>query len=278
MVDAGQLENAILNLCINARDAMPQGGRLTIETANARLDQAYAARQAEVEPGQYVMVAVSDTGTGMDRATLERVFEPFFTTKEVGKGSGLGLSMVYGFIKQSRGHVRIYSEPGEGTTVRLCLPRADGDEEVAGTAPAEDVIERGEERILLVEDDDIVRSHVSAQLSSLGYEVDAVRDGPEALEALRRGEVFDLLFTNVMMPGGLNGRQLAEEARKLRPRLPVLFTSGYTENAIVHHGRLDRGVLLQKPYRRQQLAAAVRQALSAAGGRGVTRPASSGDG
>ncbi|MBL8705245.1 MAG: response regulator, partial [Rhodospirillales bacterium] len=261
MVDTGQIENAILNLCLNARDAMPQGGRLTIETANVRLDAAYADRHSELEPGQYVMVAVSDTGTGMDAATLERAFEPFFTTKEVGKGSGLGLSMVYGFIKQSKGHVRIYSEQGQGTTVKLYLPRAytgkPTEEEASGGVAAR----RGDEKILLVEDDELVRDHVSAQLKSLGYDVVVAANGPEALDLIRRS-AFDLLFTDIVMPGGMNGRQLADEARKLRPTMPVLFTSGYTENAIVHHGRLDPGVhLLQKPYRRQELAAKLRAVL-----------------
>ncbi len=261
MVDSGQLESAILNLCLNARDAMGIGGRLTIETANTRLDAAYAAGQPELEPGQYVMVAVSDTGAGMDAQTLERAFEPFFTTKDVGKGSGLGLSMVYGFVKQSKGHVRIYSEQGQGTTVKLYLPRAYGDraeedEAVGGAA------RNGHEKILLVEDDDLVRSHVSAQLAGLGYEVVAVENGPDALDALRRDVGIDLLFTDIVMPGGINGRQLADEAKKLRPSMPVLFTSGYTENAIVHHGRLDPGVhLLQKPYRRQELAAKIREVL-----------------
>jgi signal transduction histidine kinase/ActR/RegA family two-component response regulator len=264
MVDPGQLENAILNLCINARDAMAAGGRLTIETANVRLDQAYAARHGEVEPGQYVMVAVSDTGTGMDEATLERAFEPFFTTKEVGKGSGLGLSMVYGFVKQSRGHVRIYSEPGHGTTVKLYLPRADAGAAAEAEPSGQPVVAGGQERILVVEDEDLVREHVTNQLRGLGYDVVAVRNGPEAMAALRRGG-FGLLFTDVVMPGGMSGRQLADEARSLHPDLPVLFTSGYTENAIVHHGRLDRGVhLLQKPYRRQDLAASIRQVLAGA--------------
>jgi len=267
MVDTGQIENAILNLCLNARDAMPQGGRLTIETANVRLDAAYADRHSELEPGQYVMVAVSDTGTGMDSGTLERAFEPFFTTKGVGKGSGLGLSMVYGFIKQSKGHVRIYSEQGQGTTVKLYLPRAfagkaAGEEEAAGVAATR----RGNERILLVEDDELVREHVSAQLKSLGYDVVAAPNGPEALDLIRR-LAFDLLFTDIIMPGGMNGRQLADEAKTLRPTMPVLFTSGYTENAIVHHGRLDPGVhLLQKPYRRQELAAKLREVLDGEAG------------
>ena len=267
MVDPGQLENAILNLSLNARDAMPNGGRLTIETANAHLDAAYAASQGEVEPGQYVMVAVSDTGTGMDAATMERAFEPFFTTKDVGKGSGLGLSMVYGFAKQSRGHVRLYSEPGQGTTVKLYLPRADGADQPGARASAAAAPARGSGRILLVEDDDLVRENAAGQLAGLGYEVVVAKSGPEAFAVLEKDGAFDLLFTDIVMPGGMNGRELAERARALRPGLPVLFTSGYTENAIVHHGRLDRGVeLLAKPYRLQDLAAKVRAVLERARG------------
>ncbi|MDZ4735197.1 MAG: ATP-binding protein [Rhodospirillaceae bacterium] len=262
MVDPGQLESAILNLSINARDAMPGGGRLTIEPANAHLDEAYVAGQIEVEPGEYVMVAVSDSGTGMDGATLERAFEPFFSTKEVGKGSGLGLSMVYGFVKQSNGHVRIYSEAGQGSTVKLYLPRAAAGTDSAERRSSTAAAEGGPEKILLVEDDDLVRDHVARQLSSLGYDVVTARDGSEAIEVLKRGDHFDLLFTDVVMPGGIGGRQLAEAAQKLRPDLPVLFTSGYTENAIVHNGRLDPGVhLLQKPYRKQDLATKVRAVL-----------------
>jgi PAS domain S-box-containing protein len=262
LVDASQLENAILNLCINARDAMPSGGRITIEAANEDLDETRIADLSDVPPGQYVLVTVSDTGTGMDRDTLARVFEPFFTTKEVGKGSGLGLSMVYGFVKQSRGHVRISSEPGRGTTVRLYLPRADGPtlaepvRRPTGPAPG------GSERILLVEDDDLVRSYVERQLRSMGYSVVSARNGPEALEQLREQAPFDLLFTDVIMPGGLSGQELAARARAVHPDLPVLFTSGYTENTIVHHGRLDRGVhLLRKPYRRDEMATKVRMVL-----------------
>ena len=195
-------------------------------------------------------------------ATVERAFEPFFTTKGVGKGSGLGLSMVYGFVKQSKGHVRIYSEVGQGTSVKLYLPRADA-ESVAEAAPSGDAPPAGgTEKVLLVEDDDMVRENAAAMLSGLGYTVVMARNGPEALALIERTNDFDLLFTDVVMPGGMNGRELAEAALKLRPALPVLFTSGYTENAIVHHGRLDRGVhLLAKPYRRQDLAAKIRDVL-----------------
>ena len=262
MVDGPQLESALLNLSINARDAMPGGGRLTIETRNAHLDASYAADNADVQPGQYVMIAVSDTGSGMDAETVARAFEPFFTTKPVGKGSGLGLSMVFGFVKQSQGHVKIYSEPGQGTTVRLYLPRAtNGDAPGADEEPT--AHNEGQEKILLVEDDDLVRDHVAKQLRDLGYRVIACSNGADALQALRATADVDLLFTDVVMPGGMNGRELAEAARALRPDLPVLFTSGYTENAIVHHGRLDPGVhLLAKPYRRRDLAAKLRVVLA----------------
>lgn len=264
LVDAAQLESAILNLCLNARDAMPVGGRLTIETANAHLDAVYAQKEGDLAPGQYVMIAVSDTGTGMDAQTLERVFEPFFTTKEVGKGTGLGLSMVYGFVKQSSGHIRVYSEPGLGTTVKIYLPRAhDQTADVVEARPDTQAIP-GREHILLVEDDELVREHVSMLLRSLGYQVSQAADGHQALEALERLGAVDLLFTDVVMPGGMSGRQLADTVRQQYPGIPVLFSSGYTENAIVHHGRLDPGVyLLQKPYRRQELAAMVRQVIDA---------------
>ena len=274
MIDPGQLENAILNLCINARDAMPEGGRLIIESSNAILDEngLDPARTGEGKLGQYVLLAVSDTGCGMDRATLEQAFEPFFTTKGVGKGNGLGLSMVYGFVKQSRGHIRIYSEPGEGTTVKLYLPRPPLGETLPVEDESEDQIRGGTEKILLVEDDELVRNHVVSQLVSLGYDVVQASNGPEALEILNHITDFDLLFTDVIMPGGMNGRQLAEAAVAMCPGLPVLFTSGYTENAIIHHGRLDPGVhLLQKPYRRFDLAAKVRGVLDQAANR-ITPP------
>ncbi|MCC5872734.1 MAG: PAS domain S-box protein [Gammaproteobacteria bacterium] len=267
LVDEGQLENAVLNLCINARDAMPSGGRLTLETGNASLDEAYSSQHSEVLPGQYVRVSVSDSGTGMSPETVKRAFDPFFTTKEVGRGTGLGLSMVYGFIKQSRGHVRIYSEVGEGTTVHLYLPRmVDAGDREPKSAMAGPAVPRGQgEKILLVEDDDLVRDHLTAQLKALGYRVVAASNGPEGLQALREMADFDLLFTDVIMPGGMSGRHLADAARVLRPHLPVLYTSGYTENAIVHHGRLDAGVqLLSKPYRQQDLASKVRRVLDLA--------------
>jgi PAS domain S-box-containing protein len=260
--DPGQLESAILNLAINARDAMPKGGKLTIETANAHFDETYVGARSDVRPGQYVMVAVADTGTGMTQEVAARAFEPFFTTKELGKGTGLGLSMVYGFVKQSGGHVSIYSEVGQGTIVRLYLPRASGTEEEAFAVEEKTPVARGTETILLVEDEELVRNHVGAQLARLGYSVVAVADGPSALAELRRNQHVALLFTDVVMPGGLNGRQVAEEAVRVRPGIKVLFTSGYTENVVVHQGRLDPGVhLLSKPYRAVDLARKVRAVL-----------------
>jgi len=259
-VDPAQLESVILNLVLNARDAMPDGGRLTIETGNVRLDEEYATRHAEVAPGRYVLIAVSDTGTGIQPDVIDRVFDPFFTTKEQGKGTGLGLSMAYGFAKQSGGHIKIYSEPGQGTTVKLYLPRAGRPEDVAEVAA---VPERGDgEKVLVVEDDELVRTHAESQLEVFGYEVLSAANGPEALEILEREPDVDLLFTDVIMSGGMNGPELVQLAKRLRPKLKVLYTSGYTENAIVHQGRLDKGVhLLQKPYRRNELAKKVRAAL-----------------
>ncbi|TAK56581.1 MAG: PAS domain S-box protein [Gammaproteobacteria bacterium] len=262
LVDPGQLENALLNLAINARDAMPGGGRLTIEAANAELDEDYVSRHADARPGAHVMLAVSDTGVGIAPENLARVFEPFYTTKPRGKGTGLGLAMVYGFIRQSGGHVNIYSEPGSGTTVRIYLPRAD---EVAANEPTRPVPEvvGGTETVLLVEDDAPVREFARSQLLALGYRVLEAPDGPRALEVLRVHDDIDLLFTDVVMPGGMNGAQLASAARELRPGLRVLYTSGYTENAILHHDRLDAGVqLLSKPYRSADLARKLREALA----------------
>jgi signal transduction histidine kinase/CHASE3 domain sensor protein len=259
-VDPSQLANSVLNMAINSRDAMPNGGKLLLETRNIELDADYAAANPGVQPGRYVLIAVSDTGTGMPQNVQEKAFEPFFTTKETGKGSGLGLSMVYGFVTQSGGHVRIYSEEGQGTTIKLYLPTAHGEvEAVAAPAPP---VSRGTETILVVEDDALVRNFVTAQLQNLGYRTVAAADGPAALAQINNGETFDLLFTDVIMPGGMSGRQLAEEVEKLRPGMKVLYTSGYTDSAIIHHGRLDPGVLLlTKPYRKAQLAQMVRQAL-----------------
>lgn len=263
MVDQGQLENALLNLCLNARDAMPKGGRLTIETANTVLDQAYADTHPEVKPGQYVMLAVSDTGQGIAPEHLELVFQPFFTTKEKGKGTGLGLAMVYGFVKQSAGHINIYSEQGHGTAVKLYLPRALYTQASSSPETHERLMPTGgQETILVVEDDEMVRRYACQQLRSLGYRVIDMDNGADALAFIEQHGGVDLLFTDVVMPGGMNGRALADAARKQCPGLRVLYTSGYTENAIVHHGRLDPGVLLlAKPYRLVELARAVRSAL-----------------
>ena len=265
--DPNQLENALLNLAVNARDAMEAsgkgGGRLTIETANAHLDRAYTAGKAEVRPGRYVVISVSDTGTGMDADTAQRVFEPFFTTKEVGRGTGLGLSMVYGFAKQSNGHVSIYSEVGHGTTVKLYLPQLVGE-----AAPDAEVAEplvpegAGEEVVLVCEDDDDVRAYSVDSLRELGYRVLEAFDGPSALRLLAGGGRVDLLFSDVVLPGGMTGAELAAEARVIRPGLPVLFTTGYARDAIVHHGRLDAGVeLLTKPFTYADLAARVRDVI-----------------
>ncbi|WP_416667146.1 hybrid sensor histidine kinase/response regulator [Egbenema bharatensis] len=265
LIDRVQLETALLNLCLNARDAMPNGGKLTLETANAHLDYAYAEQHPEVTAGQYVLIAITDTGTGISPEHLHQVFDPFFTTKAAGKGTGLGLSMVYGFVKQSGGHIKLYSELGDGTTVKLYLPRV----LQAESSPVLDDmtgILRGSETILVVEDNDLVRSYVETQLRSLGYRVIAVQTGDAAFQVIHQDPTIDLLFTDVMMPGGMNGKQLADRVRKLRPELKVLYTSGYTENAIVHQGRLDPGVLLlSKPYRLRDLARMVRQALMVGG-------------
>ncbi|HEX4916293.1 MAG TPA: PAS domain-containing protein [Limnobacter sp.] len=261
-VDPGQLEGALLNLVINARDAMPKGGKLTIETCNARIDDNYAIQHDEVKAGQYIKLTVSDNGVGMDAETLKRAFEPFFTTKEVGKGSGLGLSMVFGFVKQSNGHIKIYSEPGHGTSVKLYFPRSKVDRNSEDATRQSEHIVGGQEHILVVEDDQLVREHLKGQLLDLGYKVSIANDGPSALEMLQRIPDVDLLLTDVIMPKGMNGRQLADHARGLRPGLKVLYTSGYTENAIVHHGRLDTDLeLLSKPYQRRELAAKLRKVL-----------------
>jgi CheY-like chemotaxis protein len=265
LIDPSQLTTSLLNLAINARDAMPDGGKLTFETADVELDDGYTAMNPDTRAGPYVMIAVSDNGSGIAGAIIDKVFEPFFTTKAPGKGTGLGLSMVYGFVKQSEGHIKIYSEEGHGTTIKIYLPRAtDQAEPLAPTAPMAP-IDGGYETILIVEDDALVRTYVLAQIKSLGYRTLSATNAAEALALIDGDTPIDLLFTDVVMPGGMNGRQLADEARKRRPDLKVLFTSGYTENAIVHHGRLDPGVLLlAKPYRKQQLAQMIRIALDAA--------------
>jgi PAS domain S-box-containing protein len=260
IVDPNQLATAILNLALNARDAM-SGGGLIIETGSVVLDENYARTHSDVRPGRYAMIAVSDTGVGIPADMLDKVFDPFFTSKGPGKGTGLGLSMVYGFVKQSAGHVMIYSEQGHGTTIKMYLPPAIGAlSAVEPTlAPA---VEGGHETILVVEDDKLVRDYVLTQLHSLGYVTLDAANAAEALAIVRAGRPFDLLFTDVIMPG-MNGRQLADAISRIRPALKVLFTSGYTENAIIHHGRLDEGVLLlAKPYRKSDMAIMIRKALA----------------
>jgi PAS domain S-box-containing protein len=264
-VDPNELEAALLNLAVNARDAMPEGGKLTIETANIHIDQVYAANHAEVLTGQYVAICISDTGVGMAAATLNQAFEPFFTTKPVGKGTGLGLSQVYGFVKQSGGHVKIYSEVGQGTTVKIYLPRLVAEhvaaESLANPIPAEG---SAEETILVLEDDDDVRTSTVESLREIGYRVIEAHDGPSALRLLERQIRVDLLFSDVVLPGGLTGAQVSAQARALRPGLKVLFTTGYARNAIVHHGRLDKGVhLITKPFSLNDLAAKIRDVLDA---------------
>jgi PAS domain S-box-containing protein len=260
-VDAHQLGAALLNLAVNARDAMPNGGKLTIEASNALLDQDYCRTNPEVIPGQYVMIAVSDNGTGMTKDVAERAFEPFFSTKGVGQGTGLGLSQVYGFIKQSKGHIKIYSEAGEGTIVKIYLPRLlqeidrrDEDEQAT-----EAVEGPGHETILVVEDDRDVRTYLVEVLRHLNYRVLSAHDAVSALGLIKAGDIrIDLLLTDVVLPG-VNGRQLAEQAQKQRPGLKVLFTTGYSRNAIVHQGRLDPGVaMIQKPITQESLAARIR--------------------
>jgi signal transduction histidine kinase len=263
LADANQLESAILNLAVNARDAMPEGGKLTIETANAFLDETYVSREEDIRPGQFVMVAVSDTGTGMPPDVIAKAFDPFFTTKDIGQGTGLGLSQVYGFIKQSGGHAKIYSEVGEGTTIKLYLPRLID----AGAADEEPSFQRarlrgGAEAILVVEDEGDVRGFVVDMLRELGYDVIEAADGPAALAALARRSEIRLLFTDIGLPGTLNGRQLADQAVQLRPGLKVLYTTGYARNAIVHQGRLDPGVeLISKPFTHAALATRIRAVL-----------------
>jgi signal transduction histidine kinase len=264
--DPNQLENALLNLAINARDAMPNGGSLTIETENCHLDTAYAAAAEEpIAPGQYVMIAVSDTGTGMDAATMEHAFEPFFTTKDVGKGTGLGLSQVYGFVRQSAGHIRIYSEPGHGTTVKIYLPRYFGTRQARAIAARTRNTERatGTECILVVEDDDSLRAYTTEILRDLGYDVAEAAHAAAALLVLEEeARTIDLLFTDVVMPGGMNGRQLADEALARRPGLKVLFTTGYSRYAIGDHNQLDPNLqLIGKPFTIDALATKVRGIL-----------------
>jgi CheY-like chemotaxis protein len=262
--DAQQLESAILNVSINARDAMPEGGKLTIETANAYLDEAYCRQNPEIEPGQYVLIAITDTGTGMEPAVAARVFDPFFTTKPAGKGTGLGLSQVYGFVKQSHGHIKLYSEAGAGTTVKIYLPRLTGDAKEVKPAAVEPV-RTGDrnEIILVVEDDSLMRRLTSEALHELGYSVFDSDNAANALAIIDREPKVTLLFTDVVMPD-INGKKLADEALRRRPGLKVLFTTGYTANAVVHGGVLDAGVnFISKPFTLDQLASKVRAVLDA---------------
>ncbi len=264
LADPSQVEDAILNLAVNARDAMPSGGELVIETSNAVLDENYAAQNVEVTPGEYVAVSITDSGSGMPPEVLERVFEPFFTTKEVGRGTGLGLSMVYGFAKQSRGHVKIYSEVGHGTRVMVYLPRAAAVGDDAEPSQPVRVHPVGRETVLVVEDNDAVRRVAVKILQGLGYQVREAADGPSALAILQQTDNIDLLFTDLIMPKGMSGQELLTRARALRPEVKALFTSGYSERFIKDKGATQEGVaLLSKPYRSQSLAEAVRAALDA---------------
>jgi PAS domain S-box-containing protein len=264
--DASRLEDAILNLAVNARDAMPRGGRLMIETANVSLDEAYCQHDVEVAPGDYAALFVTDTGTGMPPEVVRRAFEPFFTTKEVGRGSGLGLSMMYGFAKQSRGHVKIYSEVGHGTCFKLYLPRASG--MAAAPAPSAPTVLQGaaagRETILVAEDDTAVRAVAVGALESVGYRVRQAANGREALDILRQGEAIDLLFTDLVMPSGMSGQELLHLARENRPGLKAIFTSGYSETFLKGREATDQNVpLLSKPYRKQKLLELVRRVLDA---------------
>ncbi|MDT7933686.1 MAG: response regulator [Sphingomonadaceae bacterium] len=267
-VDRGAFENAVVNLAINGRDAMPDGGKLTIETANTHLDEAYAADHVDVRAGQYVVICVTDTGTGMAPDIVERAFDPFFTTKEDGKGTGLGLSQVFGFAKQSGGHVKIYSELGEGTTVKLYLPRHTGEAETRRRSlPVATAHARDGETVLVVEDEHRVRELSSDALRELGYTVLTARDGADALDILSEDARIDLLFTDVVMPE-MNGPELARRARALRPTIPVLFTTGYAPNAILRNGDLELdAVMLPKPFGIRELADRVRTAIDGVGGR-----------
>jgi CheY-like chemotaxis protein len=263
LADSNQLENALINLAVNARDAMPDGGKLTIETANSHLDDAYARMHDEVQPGQYVGIFITDTGIGMSAENVAQAFEPFFTTKDIGQGTGLGLSQVYGFIKQSGGHVKIYSEVGEGTTVKLYLPRHSGAEDMVGGREETRELPRGHgETVLVVEDDPDVRDYTIEIVSELGYTVLSAGDGATALRLLDSHREVSLLFTDVGLPGGMNGRQLAEQALRRHPRLKVLYTTGYARNAIVHQGRLDPGVeVVFKPFTYSDIATRLRQLM-----------------
>jgi PAS domain S-box-containing protein len=262
LCDKSQVENAILNLAINARDAMPGGGRLLLETANIRLDEDYASRNTEVAPGDYVMLAVTDSGTGMPPDVIERAFEPFFTTKPAGEGNGLGLSMIYGFVKQSEGHIKIYSEVGHGTTIRLYVPTAGADAARDGQGQTADTPAARRETILVVEDDERLRRMAVKLLGSLGYQVREAGSARAALEILNSGESIDLLFSDVVMPGGMLGSDLAAEVKITQPRMKVLLTTGYSEVFVKEGGGpLDDVAMIGKPYRKPELAAKLRELL-----------------
>ncbi len=268
LVDPSQLEDAIVNLSVNARDAMSKGGDLVLETANVHLDEAYAAGHADVSPGDYVAVMVTDSGTGMPPEVIERAFEPFFTTKAAGRGTGLGLSMVYGFVKQSRGHVKISSEVGHGTSIKMYFPKAE--RKVDTSRPAVQEPERtlpsGRETILVVEDDTAVRKMAVTTLEGLGYQIHQAPDGKSALDILHGGDHIDLLFTDMIMPNGVSGQDLVEAARQLRPNMKALLTSGYSEQFVTMRGNGNGDVrLLSKPYRREKLATMVRNILDGDG-------------
>ena len=264
-VDPNHLESALVNLAINARDAMPNGGKLTIEAANVFADEEYCKQNPELSPGQYVVMCVSDTGLGMSKEILGHAFEPFFTTKELGQGTGLGLSQVYGFVKQSGGHIKIYSEEGQGTTIKIYLPRYTGP--AAPEAQEDQGVAEGtqSETILVVEDDPDLRTYLTEILRNLNYEVLAVPHAQSALTILLQAERrVDLLLTDIVMPG-INGRELGRRAQEMRPELPILYMTGYSRNAVVHHGRLDEGVeLLQKPVSQTEVATRVRELLDKA--------------
>nr|WP_301183122.1 ATP-binding protein [Sphingomonas quercus] len=262
IVDANQLESAVLNLAINARDAMPEGGKLTIETRVANLDEAYCEARPGVKPGRYVVIAVSDTGVGMDRETVDKVFDPFFTTKPIGQGTGLGLSMVYGFAKQSNGQVRIHSAPGSGTTVSIFVPAAEAPAQGDIRSAGGDVHEGSGQSVLLVEDDDSVRLLVRDVLEELGYETFEAAEALKATELLRSGQRFDLMVSDVGLPG-MNGRQLAEIARENHPDLPILFVTGYAENAAIRAGFLGTNMaMITKPFQIEVLSAKISEMLS----------------